>query len=190
MPQLPPPPSKRRTAARQEKLFALEEMLLTDPRLGEITTESPTCSERDLCIHMQQVLDDYVCRYIRRRAIRDITWGQISGSDSMLCVEIAHHRYFPDHIIKHGDFTIALEVKRYTGQSSIMQQVIGQSIIYSQRYGFTVAFIADVTKEGQLAAKMNAELQPDNDFYLQSELWHFHNTIVVCRHVKEILRSP
>lgn len=185
MPQLPPPPSKRRTASRIEKLDLLYARLRQDRRLTEITSTSPTFSEREICTHVQIVLDDYVQEVFQAKEPRKLTWGQISSGEPMPCVEVAGHRYFPDHIILKRDFSIAIEVKRYTGQSSVLQQVVGQSVIYAKRYGFVIAFIADVTKEGNLAKQMNAKEQPDNDVWLLGELWHYHNTAVVCRHVRE-----
>ena len=189
MPQLPPPPSKRRTEARVSKLEQLCDRLLTDPRLGEITTESPSFSERVICQHVQAVLDDYVRESFRPKVLRDVTWGQVSNGSPMPCVELAGHHYYPDHIILKRDFSVALEVKRYTGQSSVLQQVVGQSVIYAKRYGFVIAFIADVTPKGSLAKQIHAEEQPLNDDWLMSELWWYHNTAVVCRHVHERFTS-
>lgn len=185
MPQLPPPPSKRRTAARVEKLEQLCGRLYEDDRLAIITTSSPTFSEREICERVQAVLDDYVQEVYRPIMLHKVTWGQSSGGSSMPCVEIAGHRYFPDHIVLKNGFSIAIEVKRYTGQSSILQQVVGQSVIYAKRYGFVIAFIADVTEAGNLAKQIHADEQPENESWLLSELWWYHNTVVVCRHVRE-----
>jgi len=56
----------------------------------------------------------------------------MTGTKPMPCVKIGGHNYYPDHIIWKNDFTIALDVKRYDGKSSALQQVIGQLVIYSQ----------------------------------------------------------
>lgn len=190
MPQLPPPPSKRRTMSRVTRLEQLCARLYEDPRLGEITTESPTFSEREICLRVQAVLDDYVRESFRPRVLRDVTWGQTCNGGPMPCVDLGGHRYYPDHIVLRQDFSVALEIKRYTGQSSVLQQVIGQSVIYAKRYGFVIAFIADVTPEGNLAKQIHAEEQPLNEGWLMSELWWYHNTVVVCRHVRERFTSP
>jgi len=185
MPQLPPPPSKRRTASRLAKLDCFYNELKENPRLNEITTTNPTFSEREICLHVQAILDDCVQTLFRPRVLRDVTWSQTANSRPMPRVEAGGHSYYPDHIVLKNDFSIAIEVKRYTGQSSILQQVIGQSMIYSQRYGFVLAFIADVTKDGCLAQQIHREEQAINDEFLHSELWWYHNTAIVCRHVKE-----
>ena len=108
-----------------------------------------------------------------------------NGSEPMPNVQIGGHRYYPDHIIWRNDLTVAFEVKRYTGSSSTLQQIIGQSVIYTQWYGFVVVFIADVTEQGALANRLNANPLHEDDEWLLSQLWWFHNTRVVCRQVKE-----
>jgi hypothetical protein len=190
MPQLPPPPSKRLTAARSAKIEYLIEQLQTDARLAQVTTLNATFSERDICLQVQAVLDDGVKALFRPRVLRSVTWSQGSGNKPIPRVELGGHAYYPDHIIWRGDLSIAVEVKRYTGQSSVLQQVIGQSIIYAKRYGFVLAFIADVTREGMLARNLHAETQELNDYVLMQELYWYHNTFIVCRHVKEHLMQP
>lgn len=185
MPQLPPPPSRRQTKARITKLEQLCERLLHDPRLDEITTTDPTFSERVICRQVQAVLDDFVQATFNPRALRALTWGQTCNDKAVPRIEVGGHKYYPDHIILKRDFSVAFEVKRYTGQSSILQQVVGQSVIYAKRYGFVIAFIADVTEEGNLARQLQSEEQPLNEDWLLSELWWHHNTAVVCRHVRE-----
>jgi hypothetical protein len=188
MPQLPPPPSRRKTAARLEILDALYHALSDDSRLGEITARDAAFSERLLCSHVQSVLDDAIHKIFRPRTLRTVTWGPTHpASPAIPCIEIGPHRYYPDHAIVRNDFSIAVEVKRYTGQSSIMQQVVGQSVIYSMRYGFVLVFVADTTEQGLLAQKLHPDRLYENDLALQSELWHFHNTLIVCRHVRERL---
>jgi hypothetical protein len=180
MPQLPRPPSKRRTQARIKKLDALYNKLLSDPRLQICTTE------RDLCLKVQEVLDDFVKETFRPRSLRNVTWGQQTSNASIPRVEVGSHNYYPDHIIWRNDFTIAIEIKRYTGSSSTLQQIIGQSVIYSQSYGFVIVYIADVTEEGNLAKHLNSNPLDKQDDILLRELWWYHNTAVVCRKTKEV----
>ncbi len=99
---------------------------------------------------------------------------------------IIENYYYPDHIIWRKDFTVAIEIKRYTGSGTTLQQVIGQSVIYSQQYGFVVVYIADVTKEGSLAKHLNSSHLDKQDERLLSELWWYHNTAIVCRKTKEL----
>ena len=185
MPQLPHPPSKRRTQARIKKLDALYTKLLSDPRLGQIHITSAT-AEHDLSKEIQKVLDDFTMDTFRPRSLRKVTWGQQTANASMPRVEIGSHYYYPDHIIWRRDFTMAIEVKRYTGSSATLQQIIGQSVIYSQTYGFVIVYIADVTEEGSLARHLNSQPLDRQDEVLLSELWWYHNTAIVCRKTKEL----
>jgi hypothetical protein len=104
-------------------------------------------------------------------------------------VNLGGHRYYPDHIVRRDDLTIALEIKRYTGQSSVLHQVIGQSVIYAQKYGFVIAFIADETRSGRLAQVLNGGSLPADETKILANLWEHHNVKVVCRHVEEVVVS-
>ena len=188
MPSLPQPPSKRRTQARMDTLDELYNRLLSDKRLAQIriTSASP---EHDLCAVVQEVLDDFVRDVFHPRSLRKVTWGQQTSGDPIPRVEIGSHSYYPDHIIWRKDFTVAIEIKRYTGLGTTLQQVIGQSVIYSQQYGFAVVYIGDVTEEGKLAKHLNSKSLDMRDELLLSELWWYHNTAIVCRKTKEIITS-
>lgn len=185
MRSLPLPVSKRRTLQRVDQINRLCDRLLTDPHLSQVSITNPAAPESHICKHVQDVLNDFVNVTFRPRHLHKVTWMGEGGKGPMPNVQIGGHRYFPDHIVWRNDFTVAFEVKRYTGSSSTLQQIIGQSIIYTQWYGFVVVFIADVTEQGTLANRLNADPLHKDDQWLLSQLWWFHNTSVVCRRVKE-----
>ncbi len=110
MPQLPQPPSKRRTQVRVDNLDELYNRLLSDKRLAQVhvTSASP---ERDLCAVVQEVLDDFVVDVFHPRSLRRVTWGQQTSGDPIPRIEIGSHYYYPDHIICRKNFTVAIEIK-------------------------------------------------------------------------------
>lgn len=189
MPSLPLPVSKRRTLARVRRIDQLAAMLQSDVNLGQIHVNTPGSAERVLSLAVQQVLDRFVLATFKPRNVRAVTWGQVSGARAIPRVELGAHSYYPDHIIWKNDFTVAVEVKRYIGHSSTLQQIIGQSVIYSQWYGFALVFIADSTSEGVLARRLDETTLNEDDEWLLSQLWWYHNTTVVCRRVQERIGS-
>jgi hypothetical protein len=187
MPQLPRPPSRRRTAARIAKLENLYFKLLSDKRLDRVEVSNPKLAESAVCTVVQELLDEYVRETFNPGLLRQVTWAEHTHGIAIPRVELGNHSYYPDHVISRRGFTIAIEVKRYNNHSSTLRDTVGQAVIYSQAYGFVIVFIADVTKKGTLARHLNVERLDERDEQLLSELWWYHNTLVACRRVKEVI---
>lgn len=183
--QLPEKVSRRYTEARAKKFDTLCDNLLYDPRLSRSIIGLTASSERRICEQVQQILNEFVQHEFQQQEYGKYTWGQTGNRYPIPKVTIAGHNNYPDHAIWYKDWTIAVEVKLYNGQSSILQQAIGQAMIYAQRYGFIIIFIVDATPDGRLAQSFSEDAAHKyrNEELLRNKLWKYHNIEIVCRHI-------
>jgi len=79
-----------------------------------------------------------------------------------------YHR--PDMVVEYKDVSVAIKFKKGSTGSSV-REGLGQSLIYSNNYDFTIYLYIDVSKDKRI--KKAVELTAENSF--RNELWKRYN---------------
>jgi hypothetical protein len=107
----------------------------------------------------------------RNKAKKNLLWeGNKNTTVSNTLFLGAFHR--PDMVVNFKDFNVAIEVKKGDRGSSI-REGLGQSLVYSNSYDFTIYFFLDTSKEKRI---VNASKSEDESMLIAT-LWQNHNVI-------------
>ncbi len=105
----------------------------------------------------------------RKKAKESLLWeGNINTTISNNLFMGTSHR--PDMVIEFNGIKIAIEVKRGKDGTNI-REGIGQTLVYSNIFDFTVCLFIDTTKDKRI---LNASTSKEEKKFI-SDLWKKHN---------------
>lgn len=102
-------------------------------------------------------------------ALKNFSYEQdINTTVKQFCIFGTQHR--PDAVLDLGDFRIAIEVKKGNNGSSI-RSGLGQSLLYSHQYDFTIYFFVDTTQ----GLDIKSSVQGSKEQEIINQLWDSYN---------------
>ena len=102
-------------------------------------------------------------------ALKKFSYEQDNNTTvKQFCMFGTQHR--PDAVLDLGDIRIAIEVKKGNNGSSI-RSGLGQSLLYSHQYDFTIYFFVDTTDGLDIKSSVLGEKESD----IVNKLWEDHN---------------
>jgi hypothetical protein len=107
----------------------------------------------------------------RTKARKSLLWeGNIKTTVNNFVLFGAQHR--PDMVISDGNLNVGIEIKKGDDGSSI-RAGIGQSIVYSQVFDFTIFLFIDTTKTKDILNSITGEKEEN----IICDLWNDYNIL-------------
>ena len=109
-----------------------------------------------------------------KKAGESVVW-ESDNHQTLSNVKLFSVNHRPDFLINIDGMKIAVEIKKVDKGCSI-REGIGQSIVYSRRYDFTILVLIDCTKNKKIAKS----LKNDDEMSIVEDLWgHFNVKFVI-----------